>query len=197
MGGSGHDVRVVIADTNINDRRELQDQILRFGYLVVASTDDGRAVAQIIFQRQPDVSIVNVHLPGRSGLEVCRVVTEQLVSAVILVADDLDWDIVEKARDAGAHALLIKPLQDQALLPAIETAISCFKKYKDIAEENRRLREELETRRLLERAKQVLIRQRGWTEEDAYRYLRAQSMRQCVPMRRLAKAVLEGKFVER
>lgn len=190
-----HGTRVVIADLDEASRREIQEKIQRYGYLVVASVADGRLAAQLIFQREPEVAILNVHLPSRSGLEVARVVGEQLVSAVVLVADEFGWDLLEKARDAGAQAFLVKPLSEQVLIPALEMAIADFQRYKEVAQENRRLQEELETRRLVERAKGVLMRRQGWTEEEAYRFLRQQSMNRCLPLRRIARAVLDGRLL--
>lgn len=190
-----HGTRVVIADLDEASRREIQEKIQRYGYLVVASVADGRLAAQLIFQREPEVAILNVHLPSRSGLEVARVVGEQLVSAVVLVADEFGWDLLEKARDAGAQAFLVKPLSEQVLIPALEMAIADFQRYKEVAQENRRLQEELETRRLVERAKGILMRRQGWTEEEAYRFLRQQSMNRCLPLRRIARAVLDGRLL--
>lgn len=190
-----HGTRVVIADLDEASRREIQEKIQRYGYLVVASVADGRLAAQLIFQREPEVAILNVHLPSRSGLEVARVVGEQLVSAVVLVADEFGWDLLEKARDAGAQAFLVKPLSEQVLIPALEMAIADFQRYKEVAQENRRLQEELETRRLVEQAKGVLMRRQGWTEEEAYRFLRQQSMNRCLPLRRIARAVLDGRLL--
>lgn len=190
-----HGTRVVIADLDEASRREIQEKIQRYGYLVVASVADGRLAAQLIFQREPEVAILNVHLPSRSGFEVARVVGEQLVSAVVLVADEFGWDLLEKARDAGAQAFLVKPLSEQVLIPALEMAIADFQRYKEVAQENRRLQEELETRRLVERAKGILMRRQGWTEEEAYRFLRQQSMNRCLPLRRIARAVLDGRLL--
>lgn len=186
--------RVVIADADEADRREIQEKVQRYGYLVVGSTGDGRAAAQMIFQREPEVAVVSVDLPTRSGLEVARVVEEQLVSAVVLTAKEFDWDLLEKARATGAQAFLVKPLSEQILIPALELAIAEFQRYKEVLAENRRLKEDLETRRLVERAKGMLMREKGWTEEEAYSFLRRESMNRCQPLRRIARAVLEGRL---
>jgi response regulator NasT len=184
----------VIAEADEADRREIQEKVQRYGYLVVGSTGDGRAAAQMIFQREPEVAVVSVDLPTRSGLEVVRVVEEQLVSAVVLTAREFDWDLLEKARATGAQAFLVKPLSEQILIPALELAIAEFQRYKEVLAENRRLKEDLETRRLVERAKGMLMREKGWTEEEAYSFLRRESMNRCQPLRRIARAVLEGRL---
>lgn len=189
-----HGTRIIVADTDEPSRRALHEQVQRNGYLVLASVADGRLAARLIFEREPEVAVLNVNLPGRSGLEVARVVTQQLVSAVVLVGEQFDWELLGKAREAGAQAFLLKPLSEQTLIPALEMAIGEFRRYKEMAQENRRLRDELETRRLVERAKGLLMCQYGWTEEEAYRYLREQSMNRCLPLRRIARAVLEGRL---
>lgn len=187
--------RIIIADTDEASRREIQEKVQRYGFLVVASVADGRLAAQLIFQREPELAILHVNLPSRSGFEVARVVGEQLVSAVVLVAEEFGWDLLERARDAGAQAFLVKPLAEQVLIPTLEMALADFQRYREVVRENRRLQEELETRRLVERAKGLLMRRQGWSEEEAYQFLRQQSMDRCQPLRRIARAVLEGRLL--
>jgi len=187
--------RIIIADTDEASRREIQEKVQRYGFLVVASVADGRLAAQLIFQREPELAILHVNLPSRSGFEVARVVGEQLVSAVVLVAEEFGWDLLERARDAGAQAFLVKPLAEQVLIPPLEMALADFQRYREVVRENRRLQEELETRRLVERAKGLLMRRQGWSEEEAYQFLRQQSMDRCQPPRRIARAVLEGRLL--
>ncbi|MGB9887103.1 MAG: ANTAR domain-containing response regulator [Moorellales bacterium] len=186
--------RVLVADPDGASRREIRELVQRYGYLVVASVGDGRTAAQLIFQREPEVAIISLRLPLRSGLEVARVVGEQLVSAVVLTTDELGWEVLEQARAVGAQALLLKPLTDTVLIPALETAVSAFRRYREVVLENRRLKDELETRRLVERAKGLLMQTRGWNEEEAYSFLRRTSMDKGLPLRRVARAVLEGRL---
>jgi response regulator NasT len=115
-----------------------------------------------------------------------------MVCAVVLTAEELNWFVLEEAREAGVQALLPKPLTEQVLIPALEIAISTFRRYREVALQNRKLREELETRRLVERAKGLLMQTRGWSEAEAYAFLRRASMNRGLPLRRVARAVLEG-----
>jgi response regulator NasT len=186
--------RIVVADPDEASRREIRELVQRYGYLVVASAEDGRTAAQLIFQREPEVAVISLRLPVRSGLEVARVVGEQLVSVVVLTTEELNWEVLEQARAAGAQALLLKPLSETVLIPALEMAVSAFRRYREAVQENRRLKEELETRRLVERAKGLLMQSRGWSEEEAYSFLRRTSMDRGLPLRRVARAVLEGRL---
>jgi len=184
-------IRVVIADPSTVWRKKIKEQLTRTGYLVIATLDNGRTAAQVIFSRQPDIVILDPGLPERDGLEVARVVFEQRVAPVLLVTDDLHWQTFEQAKAAGVYAYLVKPVNDMVLTPAIELAITHFQNELRLENENKKLKETLETRKLVEKAKGLLMSDKHLAEAEAYQYIQRESMNKGKSMRKTAQAIIE------
>lgn len=184
-------IRVVVADPSAIWRKKIKEQLVRAGYLVLATLDNGRTAAQVIFSRQPEVVLLDPWLPERDGLEVARVVFEQRIAPVLLVTNNFDWGTFEQAKAAGVYAYLVKPVSDLILTPAIELAITHFQKELRLEVENKKLKETLETRKLVEKAKGLLMLNKHLSEAEAYQYIQRESMNRGKTMRKTAQAIIE------
>lgn len=183
--------RVVIADGDPAYLRILKDQVTQAGYLVTMATDNGRQAAQVVFNRQPDVVLLGRRLLGRDGIELARVFSEQGVAPAVFISNDAGLGDLELASQAGIYGYLIRPVEQTQLVAAIEVAVAQFRTFTRLWEENRNLKEALETRKVAEIAKGILMERLGLSEREAYHLLRKESMDKGLSMRLVAKRVIE------
>ncbi|MCL6634784.1 MAG: ANTAR domain-containing protein [Peptococcaceae bacterium] len=182
--------RIVIADADAGFRKKLKEMLVHAGYLVTGEVGDGRSALKVIFQTEPDLVIMDPKLPGAEGLEIVRIIEEQRVAPVILLTAFHEQELLEEAKDSWIFAYLVKPVGGAQLFPAIEIAIASFRKFIRLEEENRRLRRTLEERKLVEKAKGLVMEARGLNEREAYKYLQKLSMDSCVPMAKVARQII-------
>lgn len=183
--------RIVIADSDHGFRRKLKDILIHAGYLVVGEAGDGRGALKVVYQTEPDLIIMDAMLPGAEGLEIVRIIEEHRIAPVIILTASEDLEILDKAKVSWIFAYLIKPLNETHLLPAIEIAISNFRKIIKLEEENRKLKQTLEIRKLVEKAKGLLMEVKGLSEQEAYKHLQKLSMDNCVPIYRVARQIIK------
>ncbi|MCG9966732.1 ANTAR domain-containing protein [Pelotomaculum terephthalicicum JT] len=183
--------RIVIADADVNSRKKLKEILILAGYLVVGEVSEGRSALKVVFQTDPDLVIMDTMLPGAAGLDIIRIIEEHRVAPVILLADSRGRDMLEEVKDSWIFAFLVKPVSDAQLVPAIEIAIANFRKFIKLEEENKGLKQALEERKLVEKAKGLLMEARALSEKEAYKYLQRLSMDNCVPIVRVAKKVIK------
>jgi len=182
--------RVVVADTEKVFRQQLREMLKHAGYLVVAEAGDAKAALHNISQTEPDLVVLDVELAGFGDLQLLRVLEERRVAPVVLAIPYNHRLLEEMAGAGGVFGILVKPVQEAALLPTMESALVNFKRVKELEKENRKLRRELETRKMVERAKGLLMKNRNMTEGEAYRYLQKLSMDRCMSMMKVAKQVI-------
>lgn len=188
-----HDgVRVVIADGDSVSRKQVKEALGKEGYLVIAETIDARNTLKIVFQTEPDLVIIDSSIPGYQELEIARIIKEHRVAPIILIGDFYELGVYEEEKASWVMAYLLKPVSESSLLPTIEIALANFKELVRLEEENKNLRKALESRKLVEKAKGLLMEKRGLTEQEAYKYLQKNSMNRCVPIARIAKEVIKG-----
>lgn len=175
--------RIVVAEDEAVIRMDLVETLQEEGYDVVAQAADGHAAVEAIRSLGPDVALVDIAMPGVDGIEVARRVSD--VTAVVMVTAFGQRERIALARDAGAMAYVVKPVTRDDLVPAIEMALSGWLTLQDLrgqavesASALARAQERLADRRDVERAKGVLARQHGMSEDDAYRWLRQAAMDQ-------------------
>jgi two-component system, response regulator PdtaR len=189
---SGHPLRVVIAEDEALIRLDLKEMLEEEGYSVVADSGDGESAVASVIELKPDLAILDIKMPVLDGISAAeRIAAERLAPVVILTAFS-QRDLVERARDAGAMAYLVKPFTKADLVPAIEMAVSRFAEIRALDVEVGTLRERLEVRKLLDRAKGVLQTAHGMSEPDAFRWIQKTSMDRRLTMRKVAEAVIEG-----
>jgi response regulator NasT len=184
------ETRVVIADADTENRQKLKEILTHAGYMVAGVVEDGRSALKVISQKEPDVVIMDARLPGSEGLEIARNIEEHRAAPVILLTEAHEQDIVEATETTWIFGCLIKPVEDKQLFIAIEIAIASFKKIVKLEEENKRLRQALEERKLVERAKGLLMEVKGMSERDAYKYMQRKSMDNCVSIARVARQII-------
>ncbi|HEX4812465.1 MAG TPA: response regulator [Nonomuraea sp.] len=183
--------RVVIAEDEALIRLDLKEMLQEDGYIVVGEAADGEQAIQLAADLRPDLVILDVKMPVLDGISAAeRIVADRIAPCLILTAFS-QRDLVERARDAGAMAYLVKPFTKADLVPAIEMAVSRHEEMVALAQEVSSLSERLETRKLVERAKGQLMTQHGWTEPQAFRWIQKASMDRRLSMREVAQIVID------
>lgn len=185
-------VRVLIAEDEAIIRMDLAETLVEAGYEVVGECGRGDEVFDLVAATTPDLAILDVKMPGLDGISAARALTEERACAVVLLTAFSQRELIAQARDAGVMAYLVKPFQRADLEPAIEIALGRFRELSALAADAATLRERLDTRKVVDRAKGVLMDQHGLGEADAYSFLQHQAMDHRRPMRDVADDVLAG-----
>ncbi len=182
--------RVVIAEDEALIRMDLAEMLGEEGYDVVAQAGDGESAVRLAEEHRPDLVVLDVKMPRLDGIAAAqRIATSRIAPVVILTAFS-QRELVERARDAGAMAYLVKPFTKNDLMPAIEMAVSRFTEARLLEDEVADLSEQLETRKLVERAKSVLQKELGLTEPEAFRWIQKTAMDLRLSMRQVAEGVV-------
>ncbi|MFG3255644.1 ANTAR domain-containing response regulator [Streptomyces sp. NPDC048172] len=194
-GGSEHvpptTTRVVIAEDEALIRMDLKEMLEEEGYTVVGEAGDGQAALELAREHRPDLCILDVKMPVLDGISAAEKIAEESIAPVLMLTAFSQRELVERARDAGAMAYLVKPFSKSDVVPAIEMAVSRFTELKELEKEVADLSERLETRKLVDRAKSVLQTQYGLSEPAAFRWIQKTSMDRRLSMRQVAEAVIE------
>jgi AmiR/NasT family two-component response regulator len=192
---------VVIAEDEAIVRLDLREILEEQGFEVVGETGRGDEAVALAKQHQPDLVILDIKMPGLDGLSAAKEINADRRSAVLILTAFSQRNLIEEARDAGALAYLVKPFQQEELLPAIEVALGRFNEMQALEAENaalsddkRSLEEQLETRRWVDRAKGKLMDDRGLSESDAFSFIQQTAMNRRTTMREIAKLVVEGEL---
>jgi two-component system, response regulator PdtaR len=189
---SENQLRVVIAEDEALIRMDLKEMLEEEGYAVVAEAGDGESAVERVAALRPDLAILDVKMPILDGISAAeRIAAERLAPVLILTAFS-QRELVERARDAGAMAYLVKPFTKADLVPAVEMAVSRYAEIRALDTEIGSLRDRLEVRKLLDRAKGLLQSEHGLSEPEAFRWIQKTSMDRRLTMRKVAEAVIEG-----
>jgi AmiR/NasT family two-component response regulator len=186
--------RVVIAEDEAIIRLDLKELLEEVGYEVVGETGRGDEAVELVRDLKPDLAILDIKMPGLDGLTAARHIVGERLAAVLILTAFSQRDLVEQARDAGAIGYIVKPFQKSDLIPAIEVALGRHKELSDLARDVGDLTERLEGRKLVDRAKGVLMDQHGLTESDAWRFLQVQAMNRRAKVPDVAQLVVDGKL---
>ena len=184
--------RVVIAEDEAIIRLDLQETLEEEGYEVVGSTGRGDEAVSLVRELMPDLAILDIKMPGMDGITAAKEIAAGRWAAVLILTAFSQRDLVEQARDAGAIGYLVKPFQKSDLVPAIEVAIGRFSELRALEQEVHSLEEQLATRRIVERAKGMLMDRQGLSEADAFAFIQQTAMRQRAKMRKVAEQVIDG-----
>ncbi len=191
------DVRILIADDEALIRMDLREMLTSLGYLVVGETGDGTTAVHLAQQIRPDLVIMDIKMPGTDGITAAKILTQQDICPVVLLTAYADKELVERAKEAGVVGYLVKPVREADLSPAIEIALERFREFRALRQQVQDLKETLETRKIIERAKGVLMDTYGLKEAEAFRRIQKLSMDTRKSMREIAEAILLAKEVER
>lgn len=187
-------VRVVIAEDEAVIRLDLKEILEEEGYEVVGETGRGDEAVELVRQHGPDLAILDIRMPGMDGLAAAREIAGERRAAVLILTAFSQRNLIEEARDAGALAYLVKPFQTSELIPAIEVALGRFHELQSLENENRSLEDQLETRRVVDRAKGMLMDIHGLREGDAFRFIQQTAMRERQTMKAVARRVIDGEL---
>ena len=184
--------RVLIAEDEALIRLDLAEMLCDEGYQVVGEAGDGQEAVDLAESLRPDLVIMDVKMPRRDGIDAAAEIAAKRIAPVVLLTAFSQRDLVEKARDAGAMAYLVKPFSISDLIPAIEVAISRFSEITELEREVADLGERLETRKLVERAKGLLQAKHAMTEPEAFTWMQRAAMDRRTSMKHVAEVVLEN-----
>lgn len=189
-------MRIVIAEDEALIRMDLREMLEEEGHEIVAEARDGAEAVELVLRERPDVVFMDIEMPVMNGIEAACAIQERALSPVVMVTAFSQVSYVEQACDAGAMAYLVKPFTKTDIIPAMQVAVSRFAESRVLAEEVADLAERLETRKILERAKGILMA-RGMSEPDAFRRLQKLAMDKRKSVRAVAEAVVLSDEVER
>ncbi|MBA3469102.1 MAG: response regulator [Herpetosiphonaceae bacterium] len=182
--------RIVIADDESLIRMNLRETLVGLGYLVVGEAGDGVSVINLARELRPDLVVMDIKMPKLDGIQAAKVLTEEKIAPVLLLTAHSDKELVERARDAGVVGYIVKPFRDAELMPAIEVARARFEEFLTLEQQVGDLKETLETRKIIERAKGMLMDSQGLKEAEAFRRIQQLSMNSRKSMREVASALL-------
>ena len=185
-------MRVLIAEDEALIRLDLREMLEEEGFAVVGEAADGEQAIALARQLTPDLVICDIKMPKMDGIQAAAQITEARIAPVVMLTAFSQRDLIERARDAGAMAYLVKPFQKRDLLPAIEMATSRFAEMRALEAEVTGLRERLEARKIIERAKGMLMTTRSLSEPEAFRWIQRAAMDNRTSMRAVAELVLTG-----
>lgn len=183
-------IRVIIADDESVICMELREMLQNLGYLVVGEAGDGRSAVNLARELRPDVVLMDVLMPDMDGIEAARILTEERIAPVVLLTAYSQRDLIERAKAAGVVGYLVKPFQEADLAPAIEVALARFQEFRALEKEVDSLKDQLETRKLVDRAKGILMDTQGLTEAAAFRRIQKMSMNTRKSMKEIAQAII-------
>jgi len=187
-------VRVLIAEDEAIIRLDLKEILQEQGYEVVGETGRGDEAIALVNEHSPDLAILDIRMPGVDGLAAAREIAGERKAAVLILTAYSQRDLIEEARDAGALAYLVKPFQASELIPAIEVALGRFKELKAIADQVESLSQQLETRKLVDRAKGKLMDEFSMKETDAFDFIQKRAMQERMRMEEIAKRIIGGEL---
>ena len=182
--------RVIIADDESLIRMDLREMLLNLGYLVVGEVGDGRSAVNLARELKPDVVIMDIKMPDMDGIDAAKILTEERIAPVILLTAYSQKDLVERAKEAGVVGYMVKPFREADLVPSIEVALARFKEFETLHKEVDDLQLALETRKLVDRAKGILMDTQGLSEAEAFRKIQKMSMNTRKPMKEVAEAII-------
>lgn len=183
--------RVLIAEDEALIRMDLAEMLREEGYDVVGQAGDGQEAVELAESLKPDLVIMDVKMPRRDGIDAAAEIAEKRIAPIVVLTAFSQRELVERARDAGAMAYLVKPFSISDLIPAIELAVSRFGEIAALEQEVATLSDRLETRKLVERAKGLLQEKQAMTEPEAFKWIQRAAMDRRTTMKRVAEVVLE------
>ena len=183
--------RVVVAEDEAIIRLDVVEILTEAGYDVVGEAGDGEAAVRLVEETSPDLVVMDIKMPVLDGISAAERIGRARLAPVVLLTAFSDRELVDRARDAGAMAYVVKPFSAADLLPAVEIALSRHQEITALEDEVADLAERFETRKRVERAKGLLQTRMGLTEPEAFRWIQKTSMDRRLTMREVADAVLQ------
>jgi response regulator NasT len=182
--------RVLLAEDETIERVDLRELLSTLGYLVIGEAGSGTEAVRLARDLKPDIVIMDIEMPELDGIEAAKIIWDEKVCPVLLLTAFSQRELVERARDAGVMGYLVKPWRDSEVTPAIEVALARYDETRTLDQEVADLKEKFETRKLIDRAKGILMDQKGLSEAEAFRRIQKMSMNMRRPMKEIAQAIV-------
>lgn len=183
---------ILVADDEALIRMDLREMLEDAGHDVVAEAANGEQAVDLARKFLPEFIIMDVKMPIMDGLTAAKIINDEGIAPVLLLTAYSQQDIVDKAKEAGVFAYLVKPVREEQLFPAMEIAAIRFAEVQELSAELDNLKESLETRKLLDRAKGILMTAHGMTEQEAYRKMQQFSMAKRISLKELAESIIKA-----
>ena len=185
-------LRIVIADNESIIRMDLREILEEAGHTVVGEASDGLKAVELTRKFHPGLVIMDIKMPEMDGITAAKIISNEKIAHVLLLTAFSQKEIVEKAKDSGVLAYLVKPVKEANLFPAIEIAISRFQEFAQLEQELEDVKKSLENRKILDRAKGILMDAYNLTESEAYRRIQQYSMSKRKSIREVAEAIVDA-----
>ncbi len=182
--------RVVVAEDETLIRLDIVEILTGEGFEVVAEADNGEKAVELVREHRPDLVLMDVKMPVMDGISAAEIIVKERIAPVVLLTAFSQKELVERAREAGAMAYVVKPFSPNDLIPAIEIALSRHEEVIALEREVDDLQEQFATRKLVERAKSALTTKMGLTEPEAFRWIQKTSMDRRLSMREVAETII-------
>lgn len=192
MQGKNKSLRVVIADNESIIRLDIREMLEDAGHEVVGEAINGRKAVELTRQYHPDLVLMDIKMPEMDGITAAKKIYETKIAPVILLTAFSQADIVEKAKDSGVLGYLVKPVQESQLFPAIEIALSRWQEMQGLEDELEKLKDSLESRKLIDRAKGIIMAAHKLGEQEAYRRIQQYAMQKRVPIKDVAQSIIKA-----
>jgi len=189
-------LKVVVVEDDPTIRQNFKETLERLGHLVVGEATNGAEMVRSVLTLEPDIVVFDIHLPRLNGLDALRQIYQERVVAAVAITADRDQDLVRRALEEHVLAYLVKPVEAEQLGSALVIAWARFEELRQLNNENASLRLSLQNRKIIERAKGVLMKRYRWSEGEAFRRLQRGAMNRRTSMAELAQAILNGNEVE-
>lgn len=183
-------LNILIADDEALIRLDLKEMLTDAGHNVLAEAGNGQEALELARKYKPELIIMDVKMPVMDGLQAAEILNEENIAPIILLTAYSQPDIVQQATQAGVIAYLVKPVREEQLFPAIQIAVDRFRDFQQLNKELDDLKESLEVRKLVDKAKGILMAAHGMTEQEAYRKLQQFSMAKRISLKKLAESVI-------
>ncbi|WP_028129447.1 ANTAR domain-containing response regulator [Selenomonas sp. AE3005] len=192
MQGHKKSLRIVIADNESLIRLDIREMLEDAGHEVVGEAVNGRRAVELTRQHRPDLVLMDIKMPEMDGITAAGKIYADKIAPVILLTAFSQPDIVDKAKDSGVLGYLVKPVQESQLFPAIEIALSRWQEMQGLEDELEKLKDSLETRKLIDRAKGIIMAAHKLGEQEAYRRMQQYAMQKRVPLKDVAQSIIRA-----
>jgi two-component system, response regulator PdtaR len=182
--------RILVAEDEVISRMDLREMLENLGYAVVGEAGDGIAAINLAREVRPDLVLMDIKMPELDGIEAASAMSQEQLAPVLLLTAYSDRDFVDRAIEAGVMGYLVKPFAEAQLKPAIDVALERWREVRQMQQDLAQTQETLETRKLVERAKGVLMDTQNLKEAEAFRRIQRLSMNSRKSMREVAEAIL-------
>ncbi|SMO57971.1 ANTAR domain-containing response regulator [Melghirimyces algeriensis] len=192
--------RILVAEDESIMRMDLKEMLMEAGYEIAGEAGDGERAVELSYRFRPDLIIMDIKMPKMNGIKASRIITRSLQIPILLLTAYSQRELIEQAKDALVTGYLVKPVRESDLIPAVEVALAQAGRIASMQQKMDTVEQKLKDRKVVERAKGLLMKQYDWSEEQAYQYLRKSSMDRQIPIGERAGEILkkqEGKVYQK